>query len=73
MGKPTRKLSAVILNPDLGDDADDDPPTLCTPDDDGWVYLKRCDGSQPASKPPAKRTPSATKAKRSSGNGKRPR
>jgi hypothetical protein len=32
----------VILNPDVIDDSDDDVPTLCTPDDDGWVYLKRC-------------------------------
>jgi hypothetical protein len=30
-----------ILNPDLADDSDEDPPVMGTPDDDGWVYLNR--------------------------------
>jgi hypothetical protein len=49
MAKRSRK---VILNPDIDDDSDDEPPTMCTPDDDGWVYLKR------SAKPP-KDTPRA--------------
>lgn len=35
--KPTPK---VILPPDV-DDSEEEPATLCTPDDDGWVYLNR--------------------------------
>lgn len=44
--RPARKRRrparpGVILNPDVADDSDDDPPTMGVPDDDGWVYLKR--------------------------------
>jgi hypothetical protein len=34
-----RKPPKVILSPDLADD--DDVPVMATPDEDGWVYLKR--------------------------------
>jgi len=36
-GKPPK----FILNGDLADDCDDDPPVMGAPDEDGWIYLNR--------------------------------
>lgn len=39
--RPARRRSPkVVLNPDVADDSDD-VPIMGTPDEDGWVYLKR--------------------------------
>jgi hypothetical protein len=50
MAKRARKRRparpGVILNPDVADDQDDDPPTMGIPDDDGWVYLKRTEANK---------------------------
>lgn len=54
-----KKPPKVILNPDVADDSDD-VPIMGTPDEDGWVYLKRQqrkDAEQRAKKPKPKKRP----------------